>query len=152
MESSRNKKRKEMDIKLKQMYWFLGEKSSFSIENKLLLYKVIIKPIWTYGIELWGYSSKSNVNIIQRFQSKTLRMIAGAPWYVLNQTLNTDLRIATVEDERLKRVDKHFQRLQKHENQLAKNKVHKPCVLSHTAIRTGHRKVDMGGGEQTTLV
>jgi hypothetical protein len=104
-----------MDIKLKQMYWFLGKKLSLSIENKLLLYKVIIKPIWTYGIELWGCSSKSNVNIVQRFQSKTLRMIAGAPWYVSNQTLHTDLRIETVEDERLKRVDKHFQRLQEHE-------------------------------------
>jgi uncharacterized protein YdcH (DUF465 family) len=50
-------------------------------------------------------------------------MIAGAPWYVSNQTLHTDLRIAAVEDERLKRVDKHFQRLQEHENQLAKNLV-----------------------------
>jgi hypothetical protein len=65
-------------------------KSSLSIENKLLFYKVIIKPIWTYGIEMWGCCSKSNVNIIQRFQSKTLRMLAGAPWYVSNQTLHTD--------------------------------------------------------------
>jgi len=57
-------------------------KSSLSLENKFLLYKVIIKPIWTYGMELWACSSKSNVNIIQRFQSKTLRLIAGAPRYV----------------------------------------------------------------------
>jgi hypothetical protein len=113
------KKRKEMDIKLRQMYWFLGKKSSLSIENKLLLYKAIIKPIWTYGIELWGCSSKSNVNIIQRFQSKSLRMIAGAPWYVSNQSLHADLKIATVEEERQKRVDVHFQRLQEHDNRLA---------------------------------
>jgi hypothetical protein len=72
------KKRKEMDIEIKKMYWFLGKKSSLSLENKLLLYKVIIKPICTYGIELWGCSSKSNVNIIRRFQSKTLRLIARA--------------------------------------------------------------------------
>jgi hypothetical protein len=100
------------------MYWFLGKTSSLSPENKLLLYKVTIKPIWTYGIELWGCATKSNVNIIQRFQSKTLRMIAGAPWYVTNQTLHADFR-TTVEQERQIRVDKHFQRLQKHENQLA---------------------------------
>ena len=61
-----------------------GKNHSFSLENKLLLYKAIIKPIWTYGIELWGCSSKSNVNTIRRFQSKTLRMIAGAPRYVSN--------------------------------------------------------------------
>ena len=76
---------------------------------------------WTYGIELWGCSSKSNVDIIQRFQSKTLRMITGAPWYVSNQSLHTDLRIPTVEEERLNRIDKHFQRLQFHVNQLANN-------------------------------
>ena len=64
-----------MDIKIKEVYWFLGKKSSLFLENKLLLYKVIIKPIWIYGIELWGCSSKSNVNIIQRFQSKTLRLL-----------------------------------------------------------------------------
>ena len=72
-----------------------------------ILIKVIIKPIWTYGIELWGCSNKSNVNIIQRFQSKTLRMIAGVPRYVSNQTLYADLSITTVEEERQKRVNKH---------------------------------------------
>jgi len=63
------------------------------------------------------------VDIIQRFQSKTLRMITGAPWYVSNQSLHTDLRIPTVEEERLNRIDKHFQRLQFHVNQLANNLV-----------------------------
>ena len=83
-----------MDIKIKKkMYWFLGKKLNLSLENKLLLYKVIIKPIWTYGIELWGCSSKSSVTIIQRFQSKTLRLIADAPRYVSNQTLHADLSI-----------------------------------------------------------
>ena len=112
-----------MDTKILKMYWFLGKKSSLSLGNKLLLYKAIIKPIWTYGIELWGCSSKSNVNIIQRFQSKTLRLIAGAPRYVSNQTLHANLSTTTVEEEHQKRVDKHFQRLQEHENQLANNLV-----------------------------
>jgi hypothetical protein len=35
-----------------------------SLANKLLIYKTIIKPIWTYGVELWGCASKSNVAII----------------------------------------------------------------------------------------
>ena len=36
--------------------------------NKLLVYVAVIKPIWTYGIELWGCASKSNAAIIQRSQ------------------------------------------------------------------------------------
>jgi len=52
------------------MYWLLDSKSS--IENKLLLYKPILKPIWAYGVQLWGTASNSNVEMLQRFQNKYL--------------------------------------------------------------------------------
>ena len=53
-------------------------------------------PIWTYGIALWGCASKSNISVIQRYQSKLLPTITNAPWYVTNQTLHSDLRIPYV--------------------------------------------------------
>jgi hypothetical protein len=31
-------------------------KSKLSLENKLIIYKHILKPTWTYGIKLWGCS------------------------------------------------------------------------------------------------
>lgn len=110
-----------MDLKMKKMYWLFGRRSSLSLENKIRLYKAIIKPIWMYGIELWGCSSKSNVNIIQRFQSKALRIIASAPWYVSNHTVHTDFYIPFIEDECRNRAQKHFDRLQNHSNELASN-------------------------------
>ena len=55
-----------------------GEKSKLTLENKVFIYKVIIKPVWIYRIQLWGSASNSNIEI-QRFQSKTLRVIANAP-------------------------------------------------------------------------
>jgi hypothetical protein len=33
------------------------KKSYLSIDNKLLIYKTVINPIWTYDIELWGCAS-----------------------------------------------------------------------------------------------
>jgi hypothetical protein len=45
-------KRQQLELKFQQMYWILGRKSELSIENKLLIYKTILKPIWTYGIPL----------------------------------------------------------------------------------------------------
>jgi hypothetical protein len=45
-------KRKHLGITLSKMYWLLGRKSKLSIINKLLAYKVILKPIWNYGIQL----------------------------------------------------------------------------------------------------
>jgi hypothetical protein len=58
--------------------------------------KARIKPVWTYGIELWGCSKPSNTKILQTFQSRTLRKLANAPWYRLNVTLHNDLRIPYV--------------------------------------------------------
>jgi hypothetical protein len=58
-------------IRYRELYWLLGRKSNLSIENKLLLYKSIITPIWTYGIELWGCASKSNIAVIQWCQSES---------------------------------------------------------------------------------
>ena len=55
------------------MYWIIGRKSKLSLKNKLLIYKTIVKSIWTYGIPLWGTASNSNIEILQRFQNNVLR-------------------------------------------------------------------------------
>ena len=82
-------------------------KSYLSIAKKLLIYKAVIKPIWSYGIEMWGCSSKSNIVIIQRSLSKILRAIANAPCYVTNHTLHTDFSIPIVSDVIHERINKH---------------------------------------------
>ena len=61
------------------MHWLLGGKSQLSLENKITIYKSILKPVWTYGIQLWGTASKSNIDIIERFQAKTFRNIVNTP-------------------------------------------------------------------------
>jgi hypothetical protein len=72
-------KRKQLNQKAKQMHWLLGRRSTISIEIKHLLYKAVLKPIWAYGIQLWGTASNFNIEILQRFQSKTVRSILNAP-------------------------------------------------------------------------
>jgi hypothetical protein len=67
--------------------------SPLSLDNRLLIYKAILKPAWIYGIELWGCASPSNLAKILRYQSKLLRIITNAPWFVTNQTLHQDLCI-----------------------------------------------------------
>jgi hypothetical protein len=65
----------------------------------ILLIHKILKSIWTCGIQLWGTASNSNIKILERFQSKALRMIADAPWYVPNMVIRRDLQIPTVKEE-----------------------------------------------------
>jgi hypothetical protein len=75
------------------MNWLINKKSQLSLKNKITIYKATIKPVWTYGMELWVCSKPSNTNILQTFQSKTLRKLANAPWYISDVTLHNDLRI-----------------------------------------------------------
>ena len=84
-------KRKHLDLQLRKLYWIIGRHSQLSLKNKLLLYKVTLKPIWTYGIQLWGTASNSNIDILERFQSKVLRITTNAPRYVSNAMLRRDL-------------------------------------------------------------
>jgi hypothetical protein len=80
-------------------YWLLGRSSWLSLPNKLLLYKYILKPIWTHGIQLWGIASTSNNEILERFKSKTLRIIVDVPWYVPNNHIRRDLQMPSVKEE-----------------------------------------------------
>jgi hypothetical protein len=81
-------KRKHLELKPNKMYWLLSRnlfRQKLSLENKILLYKTILKPIWTYGIQLWGTTVNSNLEILQRYQSKILRIITNPlvrhKWY-----------------------------------------------------------------------
>lgn len=113
-----SKKRKQIDMKTRELQWLIGRKSRVSTENKILIYKTVIKPIWTYGLELWGCASKSNIDIIQRCQSKILRQIIDAPWYVTNHTLHTDLQVPTVQEEIRKKAITHHDAIEIHPNPL----------------------------------
>ena len=111
--------RKQLDLKLRNLYWIIGPTSQSSLEKTLLVYKVILKPVWTYGIQLGGTASNSNLEILERFQSKALRIITDAPRYVPNTTIKSDLQIPTVKQETRKFSAKYRKRNDTHPNNLA---------------------------------
>lgn len=114
-------KRKQLGLKVTKLYWLLGRKSKLTLTNKVLLYKTVLKPIWTYGVQLWGTASNSNIEILQRFQSKTLRTIADAPWYLRNEIIHNDLCVKTVKGEVSCASERYLTRLETHTNTLAVN-------------------------------
>ena len=123
-------KRKQLNLKTRKLYWLLGNQSKLALSNKILLYKSILKPIWTYGIQLWGSASDSNINIIERYQSKTLRNMVNAPWFIPNELINKDLNISTVKEETKKFHQKYKNRLSKHPNELATELLTKNITVS----------------------
>jgi hypothetical protein len=59
------KKCDELNIKFRKMYWLLGRNSELSVHYKLTLYKQVIRPVWSYGIQLWDCASDSIIQVIQ---------------------------------------------------------------------------------------
>jgi hypothetical protein len=57
------------------MYSLLHRKSALSIKNKILLYKVGIRPILTYGCPVFSSAAKTHLKKIQTTQNKILKMI-----------------------------------------------------------------------------
>jgi hypothetical protein len=112
-------KRKQLDLKLRNLYWIIGRKSQLSLENKLLVYKVILKPVWTYGVQLRGTASNSNLEILERFQSKVLRIITDTPWYIPKTVIKRELQIPTVKQDARKYSVNYRKRLDDHPNSLA---------------------------------
>jgi hypothetical protein len=119
-------KKKQLGIILTKMYWLPGRKLHPTTSNKLIIYKAILEPIRTCGIQLWGTAFTFNIEILERFQSKTLRLIADAPWYVLNMVIQRDLQIPTVKEEIHRFSSQYNARLSAHPNDLTVNLMEQP--------------------------
>ena len=57
------KKRTELYQKFSKLYWVLGRHSELSVYNKLMLYQQVLKPVWTYGVQLWDSQRKATENL-----------------------------------------------------------------------------------------
>jgi len=92
-------KRLQLNLRLRMLKTLLVNNKHTNLKTKLQMYKSLIKPIWTYGLQLWGNAKKSKVNRIQAFQNIALRKLTNSPSYVSNHTLHADLKIKTVKEE-----------------------------------------------------
>ena len=96
-----------------------SRKSKLSIENNLQIYKTIIKPIWTYGIPLWGITTMSHINKIEKIQAKILRTIVNAPWYIRNEDIRRHLETPTVKEAISSNAERYKVRIATLPNRLA---------------------------------
>ena len=79
--------------------------------------------MWTYGIQLWGCTKKTNLEKVQTFQNKVLRSIVNARWYIRNDNLHRDLNVEYVSKIIIKYADKDDHRIQIHNNPIMRHEV-----------------------------
>lgn len=111
----------QLKLKTSQLQWLLCPHSALNLNCKVLIYKSIIKPIWTYGIQLWGTASASNIEKLQKRQNKILRLITGDPWFIRNANIHKDLNIPLIRDEIKTFSSKYVRKLATHPNPLAQD-------------------------------
>lgn len=123
-------KRLILNNRLKLLYRFMNSSSKLPLSQKLLIYKALLQPIWTYGLQIFGCAKKTNLNKLQTFQSKLLRQVTGAPWYVSNAILHNDLRIKYVHQLAKENYEKFRQKLTGHPNPLVTSlsSIHLPGI------------------------
>uniref|UniRef100_A0A023F705 Putative reverse transcriptase rna-dependent dna polymerase n=1 Tax=Triatoma infestans TaxID=30076 RepID=A0A023F705_TRIIF len=114
-------KRAELNKRYKLLARLLDKRSKLTLQNKRRLYTSLLAPIWTYGLELYGTAKRSNINRLQTLQSKILRRIVNAPFYVSNHSIHTDLNIPFIPELAKTRYNKFHQKLSFHPNPLAAN-------------------------------
>jgi hypothetical protein len=107
-------KRKQLGIILTKMFWFLGQKSKHSTATNF-------SSVKQYLNQLWGTASTSSIEIPERFQSKALRLIVDAPWYVPNTIIRRDFQIPTVKEEIHRYSFQYGARLSTHPHDLIVN-------------------------------
>lgn len=89
-------KRKSLNSRLHLLRPIL--KSKIPVQNEILIYKSMFRPIWSYGAQIWGCTKLSQVKTIEAFLSISLRVIMSAPWHVSNLTLHKILYIESVDN------------------------------------------------------
>lgn len=75
--------------------------SSMDLSNKLLIFKIFLRPILTYVALSWCTVARTNLNILETLQSKYLRMITGSSWFVRNAQIRRDLSIPSFSEHLL---------------------------------------------------
>ena len=94
--------------KIHQLKPLINRHKTLSLENSILLYKTIIRPILLYACPVWLTTSKTNINKIQITQNKYLRIITNAPWFLSNNQLHSELNLNLIENQ-IAKITHNFQ-------------------------------------------
>lgn len=93
---------------LRQLFPLLKRNSCLTTENKLMIYKALIRPIFTYAAPIWSHLSNYAFEPLEIFQNKCLRIIHNAPRYTRTQHLRDISKLPKIKDLTLKLARNFF--------------------------------------------
>ncbi|GFT48726.1 putative RNA-directed DNA polymerase from transposon X-element [Trichonephila clavipes] len=110
----------------------VGRNSPLSLENRVVLYKQVLRPIITYASPVWGAAAATLMKKIQVIQNKILRLMTNAPWYVRNDVIHYDLHMESISSFITKLARNVFRSIENHDN---------PIIRAQTLFTYPHPKL-----------
>lgn len=134
------------------LYPLLNRKSRLATENKILLIKMIILPMITYGAQIWNRATESTKRPLQAMINKLTRWALDAPWYISNEQIRNETNMKTLSEIIEERTEKMIEKMEQHENE----EVRRPTKIEirrtdkrPTLTTSRKRKLD-GESEEST--
>jgi hypothetical protein len=85
--------------RLRQLYPILNKASPININLALRIYKSLIRSILTYAAPVWGYASKTHINLLQIFHKNVLRVIRKRPIVTPTKSLHEQTGMETIQTQ-----------------------------------------------------
>lgn len=83
---------------ISMLYPLINKNSHVSQNNKLLIYKMCIRPVILYAAPIWSNTCTSNYKQLQIIQNKCLRMILRAERRTKIKTLHSSIKLPKIEE------------------------------------------------------
>jgi hypothetical protein len=99
------------NVAIRVLYPLINRKSKLDLKNKLLIYKLAIRPILTYACPAMRGTAKSHIKKLQVVQNKTLKMILDVSRYERTTAIHELTEVPMIEEYIGKLTDKFFRSL-----------------------------------------
>lgn len=97
----------KINIHIKLLYALINRNSILSLENKLIIFKVIFQSIIFYGAPVWATSAKCHLGKLQISQNKLLKLMLKLPRHFPTRRLHHLVNIEMIE-QKLNRIVENF--------------------------------------------
>lgn len=86
------------NVAIRTLYPLISRKSQLNVKNKLLIYKLAIRPIFTYACPAFINIAKTHIKKLQILQNKTLRMVMNKSRFERTNDIHQEANVPLVSD------------------------------------------------------
>lgn len=86
------------NVAVKTLYPLISRKSKLHLSNKLLIYKLAIRPIFTYACPAFINIAECHIKKLQQFQNKVLKMILNRRRNERTETVHKEANVPLIKD------------------------------------------------------